>query len=90
VVVNGQQRDIGFSIDAQGAQFAARTASVAISIADLLAGFGRLPNAVVDESAKKWLASFTAPTGGLCRFAVATCMPDTLGCAVLMLEDFET
>lgn len=89
-VVNGQQRDIGLSIDAQGAQILARTASVALSATAILAaGFDSLPEAVVDDLSKKWLIEFTAPTGGRRRFAVTAVIPDTLGAVVLILEDFQ-
>jgi hypothetical protein len=88
-VVNGQQRDISLSIDpSTGAKIAARTASVALSVLDVEAAFGCLPNAVLEESEGKWLVSFTAPTGGLRQYAVTERLPDTLGCVVLILEDY--
>lgn len=84
--------DIGLSIDPDtGTAVTGRRASVAISIASLLAAFGALPRAIADGSGKPWLIRFADIHGSPHTFKIRETAPDrAIGLLLCWLEWYRT
>lgn len=91
--LNGFSNDIAQAIDPDtGLIVTGRTATIAISEADMLAlGFKQLPDAIADTSKKPWLVEFDNLNGKTNKFKITESAPDgTLGNIVCLLSTYKT
>ncbi len=89
--LRGNQRDIAHAVDPETGQVvSARTCSVTVSLADLLA-VNMAPRGVSDATGKPWLVRFAETVGAIEHtFKVKETLPDrTIGGVVLLLEFFK-
>lgn len=89
--LTGLSSDIGQTIDPEtGVAVSGRRASIAITIASLLAAGLALPRAIADGASKPWIVAFNDIGGSSHTFKVCEAMPDrALGVVTCLLEAYK-